>query len=333
MSMTADQDQDQDQERDQDQDQERCGFVAVLGAPNAGKSTLVNRLVGAKVSIVSPKPQTTRIRISGIAIDGRAQMILLDTPGIFAPRRRLDRAMVEAAWRTAGEADAILLLVDAERGLGGAAGGGPLVRGLGSGLGGAAEGIVEGLTQRRLRAVLALNKVDRVRPPVLLALADQLNRTGLFTDTFMISALTGDGVLDLRRFLVGKLPPGPWHYPEDQLSDLSERLLAAEATREQVLLQLREELPYAIAVETEEWEERGEGGVRIGQVLYVARESQRAIVIGARGARIKAIGQAARVELARLLGRPVHLFLHVKVAERWADQPSFYRLWGLDYGA
>ncbi len=314
--MTADQDQDQDQERDQDQDQERCGFVAVLGAPNAGKSTLVNRLVGAKVSIVSPKPQTTRIRISGIAIDGRAQMILLDTPGIFAPRRRLDRAMVEAAWRTAGEADAILLLVDAERGLGGAA-----------------EGIVEGLTQRRLRAVLALNKVDRVRPPVLLALADQLNRTGLFTDTFMISALTGDGVLDLRRFLVGKLPPGPWHYPEDQLSDLSERLLAAEATREQVLLQLREELPYAIAVETEEWEERGEGGVRIGQVLYVARESQRAIVIGARGARIKAIGQAARVELARLLGRPVHLFLHVKVAERWADQPSFYRLWGLDYGA
>ena len=308
--MTADQDQ------NQGQDQERCGFVAVLGAPNAGKSTLVNRLVGAKVSIVSPKPQTTRTRISGIAVDGRAQMILLDTPGIFAPRRRLDRAMVEAAWRTAGEADAILLLVDAERGLGGAA-----------------EGIVEGLTQRRLRAVLALNKVDRVRPPVLLALADQLNRTGLFTDTFMISALTGDGVLDLRRFLVGKLPPGPWHYPEDQLSDLSERLLAAEATREQVLLQLREELPYAVAVETEEWEERGEGGVRIGQVVYVARESQRAIVIGARGSRIKAIGQAARVELTRLLGRPVHLFLHVKVAERWADQPAFYRLWGLDYGA
>ncbi len=291
-----------------------CGFVAVLGAPNVGKSTLVNRLVGAKVSIVSPKVQTTRARVTGIAIEGRTQIVFVDLPGIFEPRKRLDRAMVDAAWRGAGDADLATVIVDAK-----------------AGLNADTETIIDGLKERRIGAVLAINKIDLVKRPSLLSLSAKLNERGSFRETFMISATTGDGVADLKAYLARALPAGPWLYPEDQISDMSERLLAAEMTREQILLQLHQEVPYSIAVETEKWEEFKDGSARIEQTIYVQRESQRKIVLGKGGAKIKSIGAASRAELVRFLGRNVHLFLHVKLAEDWAERRDFYRLWGLEY--
>lgn len=293
----------------------RCGFVAVLGAPNVGKSTLVNRLVGSKVSIVSPKVQTTRSRVLGIVIAGPAQLILIDTPGIFAPRRRLDRAMVAAAWSGAGDADAILLLVDSRKGL---------TRDT--------DAIVARLKDNRQRAILVLNKIDLVSKPVLLDLTRELIAAGIFTDTFMISAETGDGVGDLLDCLLGRLPPGPWLFPEDQISDMPMRLLAAEITREKLYLQLRQELPYAAAVETERWTEQEDGSARIDQVIYVLRPNQKGIVLGKGGQQIKRIGEAARTELEALLERRVHLFLHVK-ARDWTDDPERYRDFGLDFNA
>jgi GTPase len=293
---------------------ERCGYVAVLGAPNAGKSTLINRLVGAKVSIVSPKPQTTRARITGIAVEGKTQIVYVDLPGIFAPRRRLDRAMVDAAWRGAAEAEIVLLLVDADAGID-------------DGL----RAIIDGLAERKIAATLVVNKIDLVKPPVLLTLTSELHKLAAFADTFMISASTGSGVDDLKRFIIDRMPVGPWLYPEDQLTDLSERLLAAEITREQLFLQLHQEVPYAVAVETEKWEERDDGSARVSQVVYVQREGQKKIVIGEKGARIKSVGAAAREELSKILDRPIHLFLHVKVAETWPEQRDFYKDWNLDY--
>ncbi len=277
----------------------RCGFVALVGAPNAGKSTLLNRLVGGKVSIVTPKVQTTRTRVIGICVAGDAQLVFIDTPGIFAPRRRLERAMVAAAWLGARDADELVVLVDAKRGVDADT-----------------RRIVDGLKAKRRRAALALNKIDLVRREALLPLAAELDAAGLgaagvFTDTFMISALTGDGVDDLRAHLAGRAPPGPWHYPEDQLSDMPLRLLAAEVTREKLFLRLHQELPYALAVETESWDERGDGSVRIDQLIYVLRESHKPIVLGKGGRQIKAVGSAARAELETLLERRVHLFLRV----------------------
>jgi GTPase len=291
----------------------RCGYVALIGAPNAGKSTLLNRLVGEKLAIVTPKAQTTRTRLLGIAIDGSAQLIFIDTPGIFMPRRRLDRAMVAAAWAAMMDADLAVLLVDSAHGLD------PDT-----------SGIVERLAGRE-GLVLALNKIDLVRRERLLGLAEELSQKARFERVFMISALTGDGVEDLRRYLAGRVPEGPWLFPEDQLSDAPERLIAAEITREQVYLQLRDELPYKSTVETESWEEKPDGSVRIGQVIYVERPSQRAIVLGEGGQRIKAIGAKARAEIAARLGRRTHLFLFVKVREKWADDRERYRALGLDY--
>jgi GTP-binding protein Era len=292
----------------------RCGVVAVMGAPNAGKSTLVNRLVGSKVSIVSPKVQTTRVRVTGIAIEGQTQMILLDTPGVFVPRRRLDRAMVDAAWRTASDADGVLMLVDAKRGADDQT-----------------RLLIDGLKERQITAALALNKIDLVRRPQLLDLAAQLNQTGTFSDTFMISAETGDGIVDLKTFLTERMPAGPWLYPEDEASDMPARLLAAEVTREHAFRQLHQELPYSLAVETESWEEQQDGSAKINQVIYVGKEGHRKIVIGAKGSQIKQIGAASRAELQRLLDRKIHLFLHVKVAEDWDERRDFYRLWGLEF--
>lgn len=291
----------------------RCGYVALIGAPNAGKSTLLNRLVGEKLAIVTPKAQTTRTRLLGIAIEGRAQLIFIDTPGIFMPRRRLDRAMVAAAWAAMMDADLAVLLVDAARGLD------PDT-----------SGIFERLRERG-GLVLALNKIDLVPRERLLGLAEELSQKAPFERVFMISALTGDGVEDLRRYLAGRMPEGPWLFPEDQLSDAPERLIAAEITREQVYLQLRDELPYKSTVETESWEEKPDGSVRIGQVIYVERPSQRAIVLGEGGQRIKAIGAKARAEIAARLGRRAHLFLFVKVREKWAEDRERYRALGLDY--
>ncbi|MFO0995196.1 MAG: GTPase Era [Alphaproteobacteria bacterium] len=295
----------------------RCGYVALLGAPNAGKSTLLNALVGAKVSIVTPKVQTTRARIIGIAIKGAAQIVYVDTPGIFAPKRRLERAMVEAAWQGARDADVIVLLVDAAAS--------------DENREADTDAIVAGLKEAGLSAILALNKIDLVAPPVLLGLADRLNRTGVFSETFMISALTRDGVADLEDRIVSLLPEGPFLYPEDQVTDLPLRQLAAEATREQLFLQLRQEVPYALTVETESWEERGDGSVRIEQTVYVERESQKGIVLGERGQRIKTVGAAARASLERFLDRRVHLFLTVKVRSGWHDDPARYRAIGLDF--
>jgi GTP-binding protein Era len=293
----------------------RCGYAAVLGAPNVGKSTLVNRIVGTKVSIVSPKVQTTRTRVLGIRMAEAAQIILVDTPGIFRPRRRLDRAMVAAAWGAA-DADAILLLVDSTRGIDDDT-----------------RGIVERLREQGRKAVLVLNKVDVVEKPALLQLAGLLAGDGLFTDTFMISAETGDGVEDLVRFLAARMPEGPWLYPEDQISDMPQRLLAAEVTREQIYLQLHQELPYAATVETESWEERDDGSAAIRQVVYVQKPGQKGIVLGKGGTRIKAIGSAARGELEKLLERRIHLMLFVKVREKWAEDPERFRTWDLDFNA
>jgi len=294
----------------------RCGYVALIGAPNAGKSTLLNQLVGRKLAIVTPKVQTTRTRLLGIAIVGEAQLILVDTPGIFEPRRRLDRAMVAAAWAGSADADETVLLVDAARPAD------PDTR-----------RIIDRLAASRRRAILALNKVDLVRRDSLLGVADTLFRAGCFERVFMISGLTGDGVEDLKQHLASAMPPGPWLFPEDQLSDAPERWLAAEVTREQVFLQLHDELPYSAAVETEAWQERADGSVRIDQVIYVRRAGQKAIVLGDKGARIKAIGSRARAELAGMLGRPVHLFLFVKVRENWIEDPERYAALGLDYNA
>jgi GTP-binding protein Era len=292
----------------------RCGIVALVGAPNAGKSTLLNQLIGAKVSIVSPKVQTTRSRILGIAVDGNAQLIFTDTPGIFAPKRRLERAMVAAAWLGAQDADVVVVVVDAARGIDDDT-----------------RRIIDGLKRAGRRAVLALDKVDLVAPPTLLPLADRLRREGLFDAVFMISGLTGDGVDDLRRHLAGAVPPGPWLYPEDQLTDLPQRLIAAETTREQVFLQLHQELPYATMVETDSWEEREDGSVRIAQTIHVQRASQKAIVLGKGGHQIKEIGARARAELERSLGRRVHLFLFVRVTDDWTEDRERYKAMGLDF--
>jgi len=294
----------------------RCGYVALVGAPNAGKSTLLNRLIGYKLAIVTPKPQTTRTPLLGIAIEDRTQIVYLDTPGIFSPRRRLDRAMVAAAWLGAEDADQMVLLVDAARGIDRDT-----------------RRILERLAERDRDTILALNKIDLVRRDSLLGLADALSRAAHFDRFFMISGRTGDGVDDLRRHLAAILPQGPWLFPEDQLSDAHERQIAAEITREQVLLQLRDELPYASTVETERWEDKKDGSVRIEQVIYVQRPSQRAIVLGEGGERIKAIGARARNELERMLDRRVHLFLFVKVSENWLDDRERYAALRLDYDA
>lgn len=298
-------------------DATRCGFVALIGAPNAGKSTLLNALVGSKVAIVSPKPQTTRMRVLGIAIEGSSQLIYVDTPGIFQPRRRLDRAMVHAAWSGAGDADLIAFLVDAS-----------LDR-----VSQLSRDIVGRLKDTGRSAMLILNKVDAADRGRLLVMTAELNEAFPFTDTFMVSALTGDGVQDLRRTFAERVPASPWLYPDDQLSDLPMRLLAAEITREQLFLQLGQELPYASTVEPELWQEREDGSVMIHQAILVERPGQKAIVIGKGGTRIKSIGEAARKELTSVLDRQVHLILHVKVQEEWSEDSSHYREWGLDWRA
>jgi len=300
----------------------RCGFIALVGAPNAGKSTLLNRMVGAKVAIVTPKVQTTRTRVLGIALCGESQLVYVDTPGIFEPKRRLERAMVRAAWRGAADADIVLVLADAHR----------------RQVDDDTARIIDGLKAAGRRAVLILNKIDLVRRPRLLEISARLNDAGggpegLFSNTFMVSATRGDGVDDLIAFLAEAVPPGPWLYPADQLSDLPERLLAAELTREQLFLLLHQELPYAIAVETEAWERFQDGSVKISQVIYVARDSQKPIVLGRGGRRIKQVGAAARAELETLLGCRVHLMLHVKVREDWIERPDYYREMGLEYDA
>jgi GTPase len=300
-----------------DEVETRCGFIAILGAPNVGKSTLLNRVVGTKVSIVSPKVQTTRTRVLGIALDGDAQLIFIDTPGIFQPKRRLDRAMVAAAWGGAGDADHVVLLVDSQRGIT------PDT-----------QSIIDKLKNQEGRKVdLALNKVDLVNKENLLALTEKLNEYGIFEEIFMISAEKGDGVDDLVAYLKSKMPISPWLFPEDQISDMPLRLLAAEITREKLYLKLHQELPYATTVETEAWEEKDDGSVRIEQTIYVERESQRSIVLGKGGKMIKSIGAESRRDLAEIADRTVHLFLFVKVREKWGDDPSRYSHWGLDFNA
>jgi len=289
----------------------RAGFVAVIGAPNAGKSTLVNALVGQKVAIVSDKAQTTRARLMGIAVEGEAQILLVDTPGIFEPRRRLDRAMVAAAWTGAQDADLILLVIDASE----------RVR----------DKVVEGLEKRERPLFLALNKIDLVKKPQLLALAASLTERLNPDKVFMISATQGDGVPDLQAALAEAMPEGPWLYPEDEVSDATDRMIAAELTREQIVTQLHQELPYATAVETETWEDRPDGATVIRHQILVARDSQKAIVIGKGGSRLKRIGQAAREAIIAHLGRPVHLYLHVKVNPKWDEDRSLYREIGLEW--
>jgi GTP-binding protein Era len=297
-----------------DTEQTHCGVVAVIGAPNAGKSTLVNALVGQKVAITSAKAQTTRARLLGIALEGQTQIILADTPGIFAPRRRLDRAMVSAAWEGAQEADAILLVVDALK---------QRRHEL--------EPLLASLSERPERKLLCLNKVDASSKEPLLVLAQDLTAKVPFDEVFFVSALTGDGVTELKAHLAAMMPEGPWHYPEDQVSDASERLLAAEITREQLYRQLHEELPYDSAVRPESYQHRKDGSLEIRQQIVIGRESQKPIVLGKGGARIKAIGEAARKELSELLGVKVHLFLHVKVDENWSESREIFDEIGLDW--
>mgnify|MGYP001259849135 FL=1 len=299
----------------EDEAPRRAGFVAILGAPNVGKSTLVNRLVGSKVSIVSPKVQTTRSRVRGIRMEGAAQLVLVDTPGIFEnAKRRLERAMVHAAWSGAQDADAILVLVDAKRGIDENT-----------------KKILKTLVKSGRKALLAINKIDQVSHTDLLPLAGALDDGTSVDRIFMISALDGQGVDDLLNYLLGLLPEGPWLYPEDQLTDISERLLAAEITREKLFLQLYQELPYSLAVETETWRELKDDSVRIEQIVYVSRPIHKAMVLGKGGQRIKAVGQDSRTELEELLARRVHLFLFVKVRESWADDPERYRDMGLEF--
>jgi GTPase len=293
----------------------RCGVVALIGAPNTGKSTLVNALVGAKISIVTPKVQTTRTLIRGIVIAESAQLILVDTPGIFLPRRRLDRAMVGTAWGSAQDADIVALLIDSRKGL--KEDDDAILRGLGE--------------VRTGKKALVLNKVDLVPKPELLALAQAVNERAAFAATFMISALSGDGVDDLKRWFAANVPLGPWLYPEDQISDAPLRQLAAEVTREKLYLRLHQELPYQSTVETDVWKELKDGAVRIEQTIYVERDSQRKIVLGKGGATIKAIGAAARADIAAAIEQPVHLFLFVKVREGWSDDPERYRAMGLEF--
>jgi len=292
----------------------RAGFVAVIGAPNAGKSTLVNALVGQKVAIVSPKAQTTRARLMGIAIQRPTQMLLVDTPGIFAPRRRLDRAMVAAAWTGAQDADLVLLVIDSA-----------------AGLNQEVERIIASVGRRESRLFIALNKVDLIKKTDLLKLSAELQSRLDPDEIFMISATQGDGIEDLKQALADAMPEGPWLYPEDDISDATDRMIAAELTREQVVNQLHQELPYATAVETETWEDRSDGSTAIRQQILVERDSQKAIVIGKGGRRLKSIGAAAREEIAQHLGRPVHLFLHVKVNPRWDEDRGLYRDIGLEW--
>jgi GTP-binding protein Era len=293
---------------------QHCGLIAILGAPNAGKSTLVNALVGQKVAIVSPKAQTTRVRLMGVAIEGDTQLLLVDTPGIFEPKRRLDRAMVSAAWGGAEGADILALVVDAK-----------------GGLGSKVTGIAESIAGRSEPKYLILNKVDLADKAKLLLHAEKLNQLVPFAETFFVSATTGDGLADLKAHLAKAMPPGPWHYPEDQVSDATERSLASEVTREQLYLQLHAELPQSSAVETEQYNEREDGSVEIHQQILVERPTQRAIVLGKGGTRIKEIGARARKELSSIMGRPVHLYLHVKVKPGWDEERDVYRDMGLDW--
>lgn len=292
----------------------RCGFVALIGAPNSGKSTLINALVGAKVSIVTHKAQTTRGPVRGIAPIGDSQVILVDTPGIFPPKRRLDRAMAQAAWERASDADIVAVVIDAERGLDQAL-----------------EPLLSHLPEVRKPRIAILNKIDLLDKPKLLHVAADLSVQCSFDRVFMISALTGDGIADLKAYLAEAVPPGPWLFPADQLTDQSLRQAAAEITREKLFLRLHEELPYTLTVETADWKELADGSIRIEQTIYVERESQRKIVLGAKGLTIKEIGSAARAEIGAMAGVPVHLFLFVKVRERWAEDPERYREMGLDY--
>jgi len=295
---------------------QRAGFVALIGEPNSGKSTLTNRMVGAKVSIVTHKVQTTRARIRGVALEGDAQMVLVDTPGLFRPRRRLDRAMVTAAWGGAADSDVIVLLVEAHRGV---------TEGV--------EAILEQLEQvgEGRKVALAINKIDRVEAPALLALTKKINDSYPFAETFMVSAEKGHGCDDLRRWLADQMPEGPWLYPEDQIADLPLRMIAAEMTREKLMLRLHQELPYQLTVETESWEERPDGSARVDQVVYVIRDGHKGIVLGKKGETIKAVGKAAREELEDFLGRKIHLFLQVKVRPNWLEEAERYSQMGLDF--
>ncbi len=292
----------------------RCGFVAIIGAPNVGKSTLVNAMVGSKVSIVSPKVQTTRAMIRGIAIEGNSQLIFVDTPGIFAPRRRLDRAMVAVAWSGAHDADIVAVMIDAKRGLDDES-----------------LAIVAKVADVAAAKLLVVNKVDLVAKPSLLGLVHDANARMPFAATFLVSAQNGDGVAEVKRWLAAHVPPGPWHYPEDQISDAPMRALAAEITREKIYLRLHQELPYRSTVETDSWKELRDGSVRIEQTIFVERESQRKIALGKGGQAIRSIGAEARKEIAQLIEKPVHLFLFVKVREGWADDPERYREMGLEF--
>ena len=294
--------------------EQRCGFVALIGAPNSGKSTLINALVGAKIAIVTHRAQTTRGPVLGIALEGASQIILVDTPGIFQPKRRLDRAMSGAAWTRAADADLVALVMDAERGLDSAL-----------------DPVFGNLSEIKRPIVAVLNKIDLVARPELLRLTAELSQRNAFARTFMISALTGDGVPDLRTYLAGAVSEGPWLYPEDQLTDAPLRQAAAEITREKLFLRLHDELPYSLTVETADWKELADGSARIEQTIYVMRESQKKIVLGANGATIKEISMAARKEIGEMIGAPVHLFLFVKVRERWGEDPERYREMGLDY--
>ncbi|MEO9685198.1 MAG: GTPase Era [Tateyamaria sp.] len=294
----------------------RAGFVALIGEPNAGKSTLLNRMVGAKVSIVTHKVQTTRARIRGVAMEGESQIVFVDTPGLFQPRRRLDRAMVAAAWGGAADADVVVLMIEAHRGL--------------------SEGvtrILEGLADigKGRTIALAINKIDRVEAPVLLGLAEKLNAEYDFAETFMISAEKGHGVDTLKEWLAEQVPAGPWLYPEDQIADLPMRMIAAEMTREKLTLRLHQELPYQLTVETENWEERKDGSARVDQIIYVSRDGHKGIVLGNKGETIKSVSQASRVELTEFLGRKVHLFLQVKVREKWQEEAERYSEMGLNF--
>ncbi len=294
----------------------RAGFIALIGEPNAGKSTLLNRMVGAKLSIVTHKVQTTRARIRGVALEGAAQLVFVDTPGLFKPRRRLDRAMVAAAWSGASDADIVVLLIEAHRGI---------TDGV--------KAILEGLAERagEMPVVLAINKIDRVKSDALLGLTKELNDLFPFTETFMISAEKGHGVDTLRHWLAGAVPEGPWLYPEDQIADLPMRMIAAEMTREKLTLRLHQELPYQLTVETESWEEKKDGSVRVVQLIYVIRDGHKGIVLGNKGETIKAVSKAAREEMAEFLGHPVHLFLQVKVRPGWLEESERYTEMGLDF--